>query len=278
MPKTILNYEKTIMYKIVCDDLTIKDCYVGHTTNMTKRKYKHKTACNNEKNKAHNRKIYQIIRQNGGWSNWSMLLIETFPCKDKHEACKREREIFEELDAKMNMVKPYRTQEEIKLYYQDHKEDYKKYYKDHKEDYKKYYQDHKEENKEYYKKYYQDHKEEIKEYYKKYYQDHKEEIKLYYQDHKEQAKEYYKKYYQDHKEENKLYQEANKQEIAEKKKQYYRDHKEQAKLYYQIHKAEIAEKYKEKKTQCEYCSKLLSKQNITRHHDRCKSKSNSICL
>jgi len=263
MPKTILNYEKTIMYKIVCDDLTIKDCYVGHTTNMTKRKYKHKTACNNEKNKAHNFKIYQIIRQNGGWSNWSMLLIETFPCKDKHEACKREREIFEELDAKMNMVKPYRTQEEIKLYYQDHKEDYKKYYKDHKEDYKKYYQDHKEEN---------------KEYYKKYYQDHKEEIKLYYQDHKEQAKEYYKKYYQDHKEENKLYQEANKQEIAEKKKQYYRDHKEQAKLYYQIHKAEIAEKYKEKKTQCEYCSKLLSKQNITRHHDRCKSKSNSICL
>jgi len=222
MPKTILNYEKTIMYKIVCDDLTIKDCYVGHTTNMTKRKYKHKTACNNEKNKAHNRKIYKIIRQNGGWSNWSMLLIETFPCKDKHEACKREREIFEELDAKMNMVKPYRTQEEIKLYYQDHKEDYKKYYKDHKED--------------------------------------------------------YKKYYQDHKEENKLYQEANKQEIAEKKKQYYRDHKEQAKLYYQIHKAEIAEKYKEKKTQCEYCSKLLSKQNITRHHDRCKSKSNSICL
>ena len=252
MPKTILNYEKTIMYKIVCDDLTIKDCYVGHTTNMTKRKYKHKTACNNEKNKAHNFKIYQIIRQNGGWSNWSMLLIETFPCKDKHEACKREREIFEELDAKMNMVKPYRTQEEIKLYYQDHKEDYKKYY--------------------------QDHKEENKEYYKKYYQDHKEEIKLYYQDHKEQAKEYYKKYYQDHKEENKLYQEANKQEIAEKKKQYYRDHKEQAKLYYQIHKAEIAEKYKEKKTQCEYCSKLLSKQNITRHHDRCKSKSNSICL
>ena len=199
MPKTILNYEKTIMYKIVCDDLTIKDCYVGHTTNMTKRKYKHKTACNNEKNKAHNFKIYQIIRQNGGWSNWSMLLIETFPCKDKHEACKREREIFEELDAKMNMVKPYRTQEEIKLYYQDHKEDYK------------------------------------------------ENQKKYYQDHKENSK--------------------------ENSKQYYQDHKEQAKLYYQIHKAELNEKI-----QCEYCSKLLSKQNITRHHSRCKSKSNSICL
>jgi len=112
----ITDFGKTIMYKIVCDDLNVKDCYVGHTTNMTKRKYKHKTACNNEKNKAYNRKIYQIIRQNGGWSNWSMLLIETFPCKDKHEACKREREIFEELDAKMNMVRPYRTHEEHKEY------------------------------------------------------------------------------------------------------------------------------------------------------------------
>ena len=170
MPKTILNYEKTIMYKIVCDDLTIKDCYVGHTTNMTKRKYKHKTACNNEKNKAHNRKIYKIIRQNGGWDNWTMLLIETFPCKDKHEACKREREIFEELDAKMNMVKPYRTQEEIKLYYQDHKEDYK-------------------ENQ---KKYYQDHKENSKENSKQYYQDHKEQAKLYYQIHKAEIAEKYK--------------------------------------------------------------------------------------
>jgi len=210
MPKTILNYEKTIMYKIVCNDLSIKDCYVGHTTDMTMRKYSHKSICHNEKSKYYNRKIYQIIRQTGGWSNWSMILVEKFPCRDKHEACKREREIFEELDAKMNMVKPYRTQEEIKLYYQDHKEDYKKYR--------------------------ECRKEQIEQYNKKYRECHKEEIKLYYQDHKEENKEYYKKYYQDHKE-----------EIAEKYKKYYQDHKEQKKLYYQIHKAEIAEKYKGKK-------------------------------
>ena len=188
MPKTILNYEKTIMYKIVCDDLTIKDCYVGHTTNMTKRKYSHKSICHNEKSKYYNRKIYQIIRQTGGWSNWSMILVEKFPCRDKHEACKREREIFEELDAKMNMVKPYRTQEEIKLYYQDHKEDYKKYYKDHKEDYKKYYQDHKEENK----LYQEANKQEIAEKKKQYYRDHKEQAKLYYQIHKAEIAEKYK--------------------------------------------------------------------------------------
>ena len=97
MPVT--DFSKTIIYKIVCNDLTIKDCYIGHTINMTKRKCVHKSRCHNEKAKHYNTKIYKIIRQNGGWSNWSMILVEKFPCRDKHEACKREREIFEETDA-----------------------------------------------------------------------------------------------------------------------------------------------------------------------------------
>jgi len=100
MPKAPIDYKKTIIYKIVCNDLNIKDYFVGHTTNMTKRKSAHKSACNNEKDKKHNLKIYQIIRENGGWSNWNTLVVEEFPCKDKYEACKREREVFEELYAK----------------------------------------------------------------------------------------------------------------------------------------------------------------------------------
>ena len=198
MPKTILDYGKTIMYKIVCKELTIKDCYIGHTTNMTKRKAQHKFSCNNEKDKSYNLKIYKIIRQNGGWDNWTMILVEEFPCKDKYQACKRERELYEELGAFMNTYRPYRTQEE-----------------------------HKEEQKQCFKQYCEDHKEEIKEYKKKY-------GKQYYQDHKEQRK-------------------------------------EQDKQRYQKNKEEIIEKYKEK-IQCEFCSKLLSKGNMTRHHKICKSK------
>ena len=146
MPKAPMDYSKTIIYKIVCNDLSIKDCYVGHTTDMTKRKWAHKTACNNEKDKKHNLKIYQIIRENGGWENWDMVLVEKFPCNDKYEACKRERDVYEKLDAKMNMVRPYLTQEEYK-----------------------------EENKQNYKKYHEEHKAEIKEYYKQYYQERKAE-------------------------------------------------------------------------------------------------------
>ena len=129
MPRTPTDYSKTIIYKLVCNDLSVKDCYVGHTTDMTKRKWAHKSVCNNEKSKDHNLKIYKIIRENGGWENWNMVLVEKFPCKDSSEACKREREVYEELDAKMNMVRPYKTQEEYK---EDRKKHDKKYREEHK--------------------------------------------------------------------------------------------------------------------------------------------------
>jgi len=150
MPVT--DYSKTIMYKIVCNDLNVKQCYVGHTADMTKRKCSHKSICHNEKSKRHNLKIYKIIRENGGWENWSMLLVEEFPCKDKHEACKRERELYEELDSKMNSFRPYITQEELRQY---HEQYHKKYREEHKAELDQY-------NKKYGKQYYQEHKEDKK--------------------------------------------------------------------------------------------------------------------
>ena len=47
MPKKIIDYSKTIIYKIVCNDLNITDLYIGHTTNFIKRKATHKSNCNN---------------------------------------------------------------------------------------------------------------------------------------------------------------------------------------------------------------------------------------
>jgi len=166
MPKITTDYSKTIMYKIVCNDLNVKECYVGHTINMTKRKYKHKSACNNENANAYNFKIYKIIRENGGWDNWTMLLVEEFPCKDKYQACKREREIFEELGAFMNTVRPYRTHEEHK---EELKQNHKKYCEEH-------YQERKQYQKIYNKKYREENKEELKLYDKKYREKHKEEL------------------------------------------------------------------------------------------------------
>ena len=137
MPRLPIDYSKTIMYKLVCNDLEIKDCYVGHTTDMTKRKYKHKSSCNNEKGKEFNEKKYVYIRDNGGWDNWSMVMIEEYSCKNKQEATKRERELYESLEAKLNTIRPYVNEEEnkerlsinAKKWNETHKEYNKEHYK-----------------------------------------------------------------------------------------------------------------------------------------------------
>ena len=69
MPNYILNYENTIIYKLCCQDLNVPYVYVGHTTNFIKRKARHKIDCNNSNKKEYNLKVYQIIRDNGGWEN-----------------------------------------------------------------------------------------------------------------------------------------------------------------------------------------------------------------
>jgi hypothetical protein len=120
MPKQTINYENTIIYKLVCKDLNVKDLYVGHTTNFTKRKSNHKSDCNNPQNKNYDVPVYQFIRENGGWENWDMIEIEKYTCEDKNEATARERYWYEELKATLNACVPARTKQE---YYEKHKED-----------------------------------------------------------------------------------------------------------------------------------------------------------
>ena len=136
MPKKIIDFSKTIIYKIVCNDLNITDVYVGHTTNFIKRKAQHKSICNNPNSKSYNLKIYNTIRDNGGFDNWSMIQIEKFQdCNDINEACARERYWYELLNAKLNTNCPGRNKAEyIKDYYQDNKDKIQKVNKEYYED------------------------------------------------------------------------------------------------------------------------------------------------
>jgi hypothetical protein len=104
MPKDIIDYSNTIIYKIYCIDDTIVDTYVGHTTNFYVRKYQHKNACNNLKNVL---KIYKIIRENGGWDNWNMIEIAKYNCNDSTEARIKEQLHYEELKSTLNSCPPY---------------------------------------------------------------------------------------------------------------------------------------------------------------------------
>jgi hypothetical protein len=104
MPKNEIDYSNTIIYKIFCKDATKNDVYVGHTTNFIKRKYHHKICCNNLNNKL---KIYNIMRENGGWDNWDMIEIASYNCKNSEEARIKEHMHYEELNATLNSVPPY---------------------------------------------------------------------------------------------------------------------------------------------------------------------------
>ena len=67
-------------------------------------------------------KVYQTIRNNGGCINWSMIKVEDYPCSDKLEATKQERYWYEFLNADLNSVIPYRSNEELKEYNKEYRE------------------------------------------------------------------------------------------------------------------------------------------------------------
>jgi hypothetical protein len=131
MPKNPVDYSKTLIYKICCRDPTITDIYVGHTTNKTERKRLHRNKCNNQNFKDCNIYVYQFIRNNGGWDNWDMLVIEEYPCENMYEACLRERHWLETLHATLNTNIPSRTYQQWTDDNKEHLKDYKaKWYED----------------------------------------------------------------------------------------------------------------------------------------------------
>ena len=224
MPKCQLDYSKTIMYKICCKDANIKETYVGHTTNFIQRKNQHKTTCNNEIN---NSKIYQFIRDNGDWNNWSMIQIEEYNCKNRREAEARERYWIENLNATLNMILPFTTNEEKVCQKQGWYEEYKEHIL--------------EKNK----KNYEENKDKKLEYQKEYAEINKEQIQLY----------------------QKEYAEANKEEISEQKKIYRETHKEYAAIKNKEWREKNKETLKEKQSQiinCE-CGNQYTFGNKNRH-------------
>jgi hypothetical protein len=103
MPKLIIDYSNTIIYKICCKNESINELYVGHTTNFVQRKSQHKQGSYDVSNKC---KLYETIRNNGGWDNWNMEIIDFKNCENSYEARKIEQYYFETLNATLNSVTP----------------------------------------------------------------------------------------------------------------------------------------------------------------------------
>lgn len=125
----VRDYSKGLIYKLCCKDVNVKEIYVGSSINMKQRKRQHKHYAINENSEKYNLKVYQYIRENGGWSNWSMIWIKDYPCNSKRELEAEEDKIMKELNATLNMVDAIKDKEKIKKkcreYKQNHKEEIK---------------------------------------------------------------------------------------------------------------------------------------------------------
>jgi len=180
MPYKVANYKNGKIYKIEHLDKP-ELVYIGSTTMFNRRKSNHKRICNNQPDSQYNLKLYDMMRLNGGWDAFKMMIIKEFPCNNKTELLIEEEKHRKEYQATLNQNRAHITKEEAKQYYRLNKEQYKEYYEANKEQFKEYY----EANKEY-----------KQEYQKKYNKVNKEHIKQNYETNKDKIKEYQKDYYQ----------------------------------------------------------------------------------
>ena len=132
------------IYKICCDDLP-DFVYVGSTKAFRQRKITHKSNCYNENKKTYNYKLYSTIRENGGWDNWRMVIIEDCGEITFTQARIKEEENRMKLNGNLNSQKCYITEEE---YYERQRKQRKEYYENNKEKCNEYMKEYREKNEE----------------------------------------------------------------------------------------------------------------------------------
>ena len=170
MPRLPTDYSKALIYKIVCNDIKIKECYYGSTTSFINRKNAHKSSCNNINSNCYNQPKYKFIRENGEWDNWNMVLVKYYPCNNRLELEREERLCMEQDENRLNCILPARTDDERKEYIKQH------------------YIDNADKIKEQQKQYKIDNADKIRKRKKQYYIDNADKIKEYYQANKEKIK------------------------------------------------------------------------------------------
>lgn len=197
-----------IMYKIQPKNNNLIFSYIGHTADFIERKGQHKKNTTNINDRKHyHLKVYQTIRDNGGWDEWEIIELEKYICNDKMKARMREQELMISHNTNLNTCRAFITEDERKKRKQEITTKYKA--------------EHVELIKEQQQQYKQDHKDVIKEQMRIYRQENKEEV------YKKQQ-EYRKLHAEKYKENDKIWREANKEINKEKRKIY--EAKKKAKL------------------------------------------------
>ena len=108
-----------VVYKIFCDD-NENEFYVGSTINYNNRKSSHKHMCNN----GLQTKLYNYMRENGGFINFTFSILEIYNGDDIIELREREKYYIKTLHPTLNINIPNRKANER---YNDNIDDIKAY-------------------------------------------------------------------------------------------------------------------------------------------------------
>ena len=180
------------MDKVVCIyrishklDYDNDNVYIGSTTDLNTRKLKHKYSCMNENNKDFHYKVYQYIRENGGFDNFQFIILRVCDNVDKKELFKLEQSFIDVYEPTLNTNNASQTKKE---WCEKNKEKIKKHKKE----------------------YYEKNKEELKEKNREYREEHQEEIH-------QRRKEYHKNNKEKINQQKKVYREENREEINKRK-------------------------------------------------------------
>ena len=119
-------YKNTTIYKIYSEN--VSDFYIGHTTLKLSRRYSvHKYYANKKKSK-----LYTFIKNNGGFENFKIEILETFSCDNVREARQKERDYILLYKPTLNNnipLRDYREWRKESKKYKDYMRAYmKKYY------------------------------------------------------------------------------------------------------------------------------------------------------
>lgn len=124
------DYSESCVYRFIYNNNNIT-YYVGSTINYDKRLGEHKCACNNINGVPYNYQLYTYMRNNGGFSAWTMEIIQTYPeCETDEELRMHERFHYDIHNPPLNSIVPHRTKAEMAEYQTKYQLEYRAIHKD----------------------------------------------------------------------------------------------------------------------------------------------------
>jgi len=103
----------SFVYKISCNDEKIKEIYIGSSSGSFNKRYSdHKYNCNTLGCPKYNTFKYNFIRDNGGFSNWKMEILEEYLNITDKELLKEETKYLKKYDKVLNKRLPIKFIEE----------------------------------------------------------------------------------------------------------------------------------------------------------------------